>query len=98
MFLRAWGAGCQYITGNLTRGFFKVNNGVLLQMPFSSECLRGIEYTIIVLGFILNLILFIDYFLKALWLRFSQGSTESPTIIIFDNLSSDIPFSLTSNV
>lgn len=98
MFLRALGAGYQYITGNLTRGCFKVNNGMLSQTPFSPECLRGIDYAIIVLGCILILILFIDYFLKALWLRFSQGSTESPTIIIFDNLSSDIPFSLTSNV
>ena len=49
LFLRVGGAGCQYVTGKLKRSCFAVNNGALVQTPFSSGCMRDVDYFIIVL-------------------------------------------------
>ena len=43
MFLRVGGAGYQYVTGHLTRGCFHVQDGMLLQNPFSEGCLREVD-------------------------------------------------------
>ena len=53
MFLRAGGAGYQFFTGDLERDCFNVQDGMLLQNPFSDGCLTEIDYAIIVLSCIL---------------------------------------------
>ena len=53
MFLRAGGAGYQFFTGDLERDCFNVQDGMLLQNPFSNGCLAEIDYAIIVLSCIL---------------------------------------------
>ena len=53
MFLRVGGAGYQYVTGRLTRGCFHVQDGMLLQNPFSEGCLREVDYLIIILSCLL---------------------------------------------
>ena len=49
-FLRAGGAGYQYITGKLKRSCFVVKNGFLIQTPFTKGCLREVDYFIIALS------------------------------------------------
>ena len=49
-FLRAGGAGYQYITGKLKRSCFVVKNGFLIQTPFKKGCLREVDYFNIVLS------------------------------------------------
>ena len=82
MLLRVGGAGYQYVTGKLTRECFVVENGILLQIPFSHGCLREIDYAIIVLGCILVSILFVGFCLQALCLRVWQCFTENFEIIL----------------
>ena len=48
-FLRAGGAGYQYVTGKLRRSCFEVFDGVLRQTPFTAGCMREVDYLIVVL-------------------------------------------------
>ena len=50
LFLRAGGAGYQYVTGKLRRSCFTTENGFLIQTPFTVGCMRGVDYFIIVLS------------------------------------------------
>ena len=49
MFLRTGGAGYQYVTGKLKRLCFDVDDGALVQTPFTYGCMREIDYPILVL-------------------------------------------------
>lgn len=46
MLLRVLGAAYQHYTGKLERSCFSVKDGKLLQVPFSTSCLRQIDYAI----------------------------------------------------
>ena len=48
--LRLGSALYQYFTGNLNRSCFDVSNGKIFQTPFTSGCLRGLNYAIMVIG------------------------------------------------
>uniref|UniRef100_A0A7M5X9E2 Uncharacterized protein n=1 Tax=Clytia hemisphaerica TaxID=252671 RepID=A0A7M5X9E2_9CNID len=46
--LRVAGSLYQYITKKLRRSCFEITEGRLLQTPFDSECMRGIDYAVFV--------------------------------------------------
>ena len=48
--LRVGGAFYQYFTGKLNRSCFDVSNGKIFQTPFTSGCLREVDYAIMVIG------------------------------------------------
>ena len=50
LFLRAGGAGYQYVTGKLRRSCFAIDNGFLIQTPFTVGCMREVDYFIIALS------------------------------------------------
>ena len=50
LFLRVGGAGYQYVTGKLRRLCFIVDDGALIQAPFTYGCMREVDYFIIVLS------------------------------------------------
>ena len=50
LFLRAGGAGYQYVTGKMRRSCFTIKNGFLIQTPFTVGCMRGVDYFIITLS------------------------------------------------
>uniref|UniRef100_A0A7M5UKB9 Uncharacterized protein n=1 Tax=Clytia hemisphaerica TaxID=252671 RepID=A0A7M5UKB9_9CNID len=71
--LRVGGACYQYVTKKLRRSCFIVGNGVILQTPFTSGCMRGIDYVIILMAGI-PLMFFayafwMNLFLSCLWLH-----------------------------
>ena len=50
LFLRMGGADYQYVTGKLRRLCFIVDDGALIQAPFTYGCMREVDYFIIVLS------------------------------------------------
>ena len=50
LFMRVGGAGYQYVTGKLRRSCFIVDDGALIQTPFTFGCMREVDYFIIVLS------------------------------------------------
>ena len=50
LFMRVGGAGYQYVTGKLRRSCFIVDDGALIQTPFTYGCMREVDYFIIVLS------------------------------------------------
>ena len=77
LFLRAGGAGYQYVTGKLRRSCFSTENGFLIQTPFTVGCMRGVDYFIIVLSGISILssvfaLFAVNHFLKRIYSPFSD--------------------------
>ena len=73
LFLRAGGAGYQYVTGKLGRSCFAVEDGFLIQTPFTVGCLREVDYVIIVLSGISILLSFLSLFFVNHILSFLQN-------------------------
>uniref|UniRef100_A0A7M5V9H7 Uncharacterized protein n=1 Tax=Clytia hemisphaerica TaxID=252671 RepID=A0A7M5V9H7_9CNID len=46
--LRVAGSLYQYITKKLRRSCFEITEGKILQTPFDSECMRGIDYAVLI--------------------------------------------------
>ena len=71
--LRVAGACYQYITKKLRRSCFIVENGFILQTPFTRGCMRGIDYFIIgMVGIPLMFFayaLLMNFFLSCFWLH-----------------------------
>ena len=77
LFLRAGGAGYQYVTGKMRRSCFTINNGFLIQTPFTVGCMRGVDYFIITLSRMSILcsvfaLFAVNHFLKRIYSPFSD--------------------------
>ena len=76
LFLRAGGAGYQYVTGKMRRSCFTTKNGFLIQTPFTVGCMRGVDYFIITLSGMSILcsvfaLFAVNHFLKNIYSPFS---------------------------
>lgn len=75
--LRVAGSLYQYITKKLRRSCFEITEGRLLQTPFDSECMRGIDYAVLVtslvplsvLSFFLSVVLIFMIFMLFINMR-----------------------------
>ena len=87
--LRVVGACYQYFTKKLKRSCFVVENGVILQTPFTSGCMREIDYFIALMAGIplvfFAYALLVSFFLGCLWAHSDRKYPDKTTGPIFRN-------------